>query len=211
MVLFLQKITFITLTILVRLFIKFTVYGKENIVSLKPPVIIVANHKSYFDHWLIGFALVEKSDLSFLPLRLFAADWLFKVWWTGWGLLLKLGGAFRARKGEGLEVSLKEPIEILKNGGTLMFYPEGKIIKDSQLVGEPRRGVGALAMWSGAKILPVAIKGSRHLSKGVSIIFGEPFFIKDILQNDKLKNDESDYIVAAEAIMSKVRKLYFRG
>lgn len=208
MVLFLQKITLVIFAVIIRLFIKFEVSGREHTQNLKPPVIVVSNHKDYFDHWLIGYALLGRLNSPFFPLRFFAADWLFKVWWTGWGFLLKAGGAFPAYKGQGLEVSLKKPMEILKRGGTIMFYPEGKVIRDSDVIGEPRRGIGALSLWSGAKILPAAIKGSNNMKEGVEIIFGEPFFIKDILSKDKLKGDGSDYITAAEAVMGKVKELF---
>lgn len=90
-----------------------------------------------------------------------------------------------------------------------MFYPEGGIVKDPDLVGEPKRGVGALAIWSDAKILPVAIKGSGYLSNGVTINFGKPFFIEDIIPKDKFQNTEEDYVFAAGVIMNKVKDLYY--
>ena len=208
MVLFLQKINFITLTVALRFFVKLELIHKENIVSLERPFIVVANHKSYFDHWLICFALVKIMGLQVLPFRFFTADYFFKRWWTGWGLLLKAYGAFPAHKGEGLEVSLKESIEILSKGGAVVFYPEGRAVRDPNVIGEPRRGIGALALWSGAKILPVAIKGSNDMRNGVKITFGKPFLIKGVLDKSSLKGDESDYPMVAGVIMNKVKDLF---
>jgi len=213
LVLLLHKITFFILIVVTKLFIKVEVVGRENIRDLRSPVIVVANHKNYFDHWLLGFALVNnKVNSPFLPLRFFAADRFFKVWWTGWGLLMKINGAFPAYKGQGLEISLKEPIEILKNGGTVVFYPEGVTVRDPNKIGEPKRGIGALALWSNEKILPVAIKGSGKLNDGVKIIFGKPFYIREILSsNPDLKGDDNDFITAANAVMGKVGDLFYKS
>ncbi len=208
LILFLQKITFIILTVFIRLFIRLEIYGIENILSLKPPVIIVANHKGYFDHWLLGMSAVRRFNSPLLPLRFFAADKYFKIWWTGWGYFTRLSGAFPTRRGEGLEVSLKESMEILTNGGTIIFYPEGKIIRGSSEIGKPRRGIGALGLWSNAKIIPAAIKRANDSGKANRVIFGAPFLVKDVVPKDKLKHTEENYIFAAEAIMEKVKDLY---
>lgn len=182
--------------------------GIEKIEGLKPPLIVVANHKAYFDHWLLGYALMRSPNSPFVPLRFFAADNLFKKWWTGWGVFLTVMGAFRAHRGEGLNISLKTPIEILKIGGTVAFYPEGGIFRSKDDVGSPKRGIGALGFWSKEKILPVAIKGSDNMRTGVKIIFGDPFYIKDIVKEPELKGDETDYMEAANAVMNKVRDLF---
>lgn len=210
MVLFLQKITFTVLTVTLRFFVKLELIHQENIVSLERPFIVVANHKDYFDHWLICFALVKIMGFNVLPFRFFAADFLFKKWWTGWGVFLRAYGAYRTHKGEGLEMSLKESIEILSKGGAILFYPEGKAVRDPNVIGEPRQGIGALALWSGAKILPVAIKGSNNMGNGVRIAFGKPFLLKGILDKNNLKGNESDYPMVAEVIMNKVKDLFYR-
>jgi glycerol-3-phosphate dehydrogenase (NAD(P)+) len=209
----LHKATFFILLVATKFFVKVEVVGLENIKDLKPPVIVVANHKSYFDHWLLGFTLVSnKVNSPFLPIRFFAADHFFKVWWTGWGILMKINGAFPARKGEGLGISLREPMEILKNRGTVIFYPEGGMVKTPNKIGEPKRGIGALALWSNEKVLPVAIKGSDKLSDGVKIIFGKPFRIGEIVRpNPDLKGNDSDYMTAAKAIMGKVGDLFYNN
>ena len=146
--------------------------------------------------------------LQVLPFRFFTSDYFFKRWWTGWGALLRICGAYRTHKGEGLTISLRESVQILSKGGAVVFYPEGKIVSDPNIIGEPRRGIGALALWSGAKILPVAIKGSNDTVNGVKIAFGKPFLIKSILDKNSLKGDESDYPMVAETIMNKVKDLF---
>lgn len=203
----LQKITFLFVSVYIKLFIKLEIVGKENLKNLKPPLIVVANHKSYFDHWLLGYALMGGPRSPFIPLRFFTSDYFFSVWWTGWGALLKATGAFRTHRGEGLDVSLKEPMSILKNGGTVIFYPEGGIVRTSD-IGKPKRGIGALGFWSKEKILPVSIKGSNDKSNGVKITFGQPFYIKDIIKEPELRGDGNDYRDAANAVMSKIRDLF---
>ena len=203
----LQKITFLFVAIYIKLFVKLEVFGRENLNGLKPPLIVVANHKSYFDHWLLGYALMGGPGSPFIPLRFFTSDYFFNVWWTGWGVFLKATGAFRTHRGEGLEVSLKEPMDILKKGGTVIFYPEGGIVKNPD-IGKPKRGIGALGFWSKERILPVSIKGSNDKNSGVKITFGQPFYIKDITKEPELRGDGNDYRDAANAVMDKVKGLF---
>lgn len=209
MALLTQKLTFLVLAVLKRFFIKLEVIGKENIENLKSPVIVVSNHKDYFDHWLLGAALVTSWSSPLLPLRFFTADRFFKTWRSLWGLLLHLYGCIPTHKKEGLKVSLRQAIDILKDRGVVVFYPEGKVVRDENVIGKPRRGIGALALWSGAQILPVAIKGSNEIDRGVKIIIGKPFFIKNSNSKIKLTGREEDYVSVANFVMDEVKELYF--
>lgn len=185
---------------------KFKVIGKENIQNLKPPLIVASNHKSYWDHYFFGFAINKNLGSPFFPMRFLASDYLFFKTWLG--PFIFLYGGFRNYKGQGLEVSLKKPMNILKNNGTVIFYPEGGMVRDADKIGEPKKGIGALSLWSEARILPVAIKGSRE-KKDIKVIFGQPFFIKDYITSQSPKGSEEDFIKASQIIMDKVKTLYF--
>ena len=191
---------------LTRFVFKFEVIGKENIENIKPPLIIVANHKSYWDHFFLGIAVNQKFNSPLLPIRFLSADYLFK---TFLGIFIFLLGGFRNYRGQGLEVSLKKPLRILKNNGAVIFYPEGGMVKEINKIGEPKKGVGALALWGGTRILPVAIKGSRDKKNGIKVIFGQPFFIKDYIKISGSIGTEEDFVQASRFIMDKVKNLYF--
>jgi len=202
-----QKITWIVMYFLTHFVFKFEVIGKENIQNLKPPLIVVSNHKSYWDHYFFGFAINKNLNAPFFPMRFLASDYLFFKTWLGPFILLY--GGFRNYKGRGLEVSLKKPINILKNNGTVIFYPEGGMVRDVNKIGEPKKGIGALSLWSKARILPVAIKGSRDKKNGIKVIFGQPFFIKDYIVPQSPKGSEEDFVKASRIIMDRVKELYF--
>lgn len=194
--------------LLTHFIFKYEVIGKENIQNLKPPLIVASNHKSYWDHYFLGFAINKNLSAPFFPMRFLASDYLFFK--TCLGIFIFLYGGFRNYKGRGLEVSLKKPMKILKNKGTVIFYPEGGMVRDQNKIGEPKKGIGVLALWSEAQILPVAIKGSRS-KKDIKIILGQPFFIKDYIVPQTPTGTEEDFIKASQIIMEKVKTLYFSG
>jgi 1-acyl-sn-glycerol-3-phosphate acyltransferase len=200
-----QKISWLIMRFLNCFFFKFRVVGQKNIDQLKGgPLIIACNHKSFWDHFFLGYAF----KYSFLPLRFIAADRFFKGWKKK---IMLTTGAFPARKGQGLEVSLETPTEILKNNGIVVFYPEGKIIPEKDALGKPKRGIGALSLWSNAPILPVALKGTRGMRhrKNVKVIFGQPFFAKDLITPAAPNPTIEDFDKVSEIVMEKVKKLYF--
>ncbi len=204
--LFFQKITWIVMFFLTRFVHKFEVIGKENIENIKPPLIVAANHKSYWDHFFFGAAAAPRFNSPFLPFRFLASDYLFK---TFLGIFIFLLGGFSNHKGRGLEISLKKPLAILKNNGALIFYPEGGMVREINKIGEPKRGIGALALWSGVPIIPAATVGTRDRRNGIKIIFGRPFFIKDLYKTQNKPYAEEDFIKASRIIMGKIKELYF--
>ncbi len=185
------------------LFFRFEVEGLENIRGLKGPLIVTPNHKSYSDHFFILIAIIS-SNLRLLPARAMAADWLFQIKPLGWALK-NLFGAYPVRKGQGLDVSLRDPLRVLYKGHVVVIYPEGKI-QFKPGVHQVRVGAAYLAQKSKAPILPVAIRGIDYLSfksfllgrRKVKVLFGKPFHI----------SSEQDLTVASEDIRQKIAALY---
>jgi 1-acyl-sn-glycerol-3-phosphate acyltransferase len=104
----------------------------------------------------------------------------------GW-LFYKSVGAFPACKGQGLSESLKIPSRILREGGTVMFFPEGIRIREDCL-GQPKIGAAELAsQFPGVPIIPIAILNTHkvgHLGllykkSGLRVKIGEPFDYQD--------------------------------
>ncbi len=201
-----QKISWIIMRFLNCFFFKFRVIGQENINQLKGgPLIIACNHKSFWDNFFLDYAF----KFNFPPIRYIAADWVFEKWWKFFVIIL---GGFPVLKGHGLEVSFKKPLEILGENGIIIIYPEGKIVREDDKIGEPKRGVGALGFWSNIPILPVAIKGSRGVRhrKDVKVIFGQPFFAKDLIASATPNPTTEDFDKVSEVVMEKIKNLYFQ-
>ena len=56
----------------------------------------------------------------------------------------------------------------VERGGTVVIFPEGTRHRSGSL-GMPKRGVGRLALESGANVLPVAVHGTEHVRRGIRI------------------------------------------
>jgi glycerol-3-phosphate dehydrogenase (NAD(P)+) len=138
-----------------RVYFRLNRVGREHIPS-DGPVLLAANHRSFSDPFMIGLCLGR-------PLRFVAKVELFDKRWKAW-LLLALG-AFPIRRGESDEEAMETARVILERGGAVGIFPEGTRTRPGPL-GEPKRGVGRLALETGAPIVPVAIIGTEDIRRG---------------------------------------------
>ncbi len=152
--------------------------GIENIPK-NGGVLLVANHSSYLDPPLIGSQVNR-------PVNIMAKSELFK--YPVFNKLIELLGAFPVKRGLVDRKSLKTAVDLLKDGGILLAFPEGTRTRDG-LIGEPKPGVGLIAKMANVPIIPVYIKGSyesfpRHkiLPKPnkITVYFGNSFKINDL-------------------------------
>jgi glycerol-3-phosphate dehydrogenase len=88
---------------------------------------------------------------------------LFERRWQAW--LLSRLGAFPVRRGESDEESMKTARLVVERGGTCVIFPEGTRIRTGSL-GTPKRGVGHLALQTGAPVIPAAVLGTEHVRRG---------------------------------------------
>jgi len=151
---FCQRIVLSFAYFLLCIFEDLKIDGRENARNIKAgPLIIIANHKSFLDPLIIGLCFPFFSRIY--PLRFIAKDTFFKNP-IGW-IFYKSVGAFPACKGQGLEASLQKPSQILREGGSVMFFPEGVRVREDSL-GQPKIGVAKLAsFFPEVPIIPVAI------------------------------------------------------
>jgi 1-acyl-sn-glycerol-3-phosphate acyltransferase len=201
------------LTVLfLKAFTRLEIHGRENLAELNKPLIVVANHESHLDPQLVGVALWARPGL--LPLRFMAKNELFRI--PGLNILMWAMGAFRAHKKRGIEVSLSHPLKILKGGGAVIMFPEGRVIPERPKLGEGRRGAAMLALMTGATLLPVSVHTPHDLPPvipftvdrpRVVIRIGEPFFLNNVDYPDL--SDENTY-KATQKIMEQIGKLYYQ-
>ncbi len=176
--------------------------GLENIPA-EGPMILAPNHFSNFDHFFVGVRL--KREIRFMGKSQFfgpgknrAIDYLFRN-----------AGHFPVRRGYDDQEAFITANSILDRGGCVGIYAEGGRSRSGGL-GEPKRGVGRLALESGAPVIPAAIHGSakvRGWRKGrfpqVSVAYGEPISLAvDPSPSRELQQE------AAERIFDGVRSLY---
>lgn len=151
------------------------VSGRERVPRVGG-LIVASNHVSYWDPPLLGSALPR--EIHYL-----AKEELFRA--PVFGALIRAYNAIPIRRGVADLSGMARAIEILKQGGVLLMFPEGTRSRDGRLR-PPRPGVGMLAVNADVPILPCFISGSgrpgRWLYRGarVRIVFGAPRHWKDL-------------------------------
>jgi 1-acyl-sn-glycerol-3-phosphate acyltransferase len=129
--------------------------GREHLPK-RGPLLLASNHRSFLDPFVIG-TLVRR------PVYYFAKRELFEKRWQAW--ILNSLGAFPVDRGAGDRAAMDTARAILERGDCVVVFPEGtRIRKDS--LGVPRRGIGRLALESGAPVVPIAVIGSEHVRRG---------------------------------------------
>ena len=124
-------------------------WGRENIPT-SGGVLVVSNHQSHFDPPLVGIGCPR-------PMNYVARETLFRF--PPFARLIHSVGAFPLdREGMGL-AGIKESLRRLKRGEMVVIFPEGTRTGDGEIA-PFRPGFTALAVRSGAAILPVAIEGA---------------------------------------------------
>jgi 1-acyl-sn-glycerol-3-phosphate acyltransferase len=160
----------VVLTLPTLLIYRVRAIGLEN-VPKQGALVLAPNHFSQMDHFFAGVYLRRK-------VRFMAKSQLFGP--PVLTFIFKHGGVFPVRRGHRDEEAFKTAYELIDQGEMLLVYAEGGRSRSQQL-GEPKPGIGRIALESGAPILPVAIYGSAKVRSWkrlrfprVTIEFGKP-------------------------------------
>ncbi|MGI9184147.1 MAG: lysophospholipid acyltransferase family protein [Solirubrobacteraceae bacterium] len=174
--------------------------GRGNVPE-SGPVILAPNHFSNMDHFLCGVYLRRR--IRFMSKSQFfgrnpLVSYLFRV-----------SGHFPVRRGHHDDEAFVTAHAILERGGCVGIYAEGGRSRSGGL-GEPRPGIGRLALESGAPVVPVAIYGSatarqwrRLRFPKVLVSFGEPLRVPRVTAPSR-----DQQVEAAGLIFERVRALY---
>jgi glycerol-3-phosphate dehydrogenase (NAD(P)+) len=138
-------------------YFRWTRTGRDH-ARVKGGLIVAANHRSFLDPFVIGGALPWRRPMNYV-----AKVELFERRWQGW--LLSRLGAFPIRRGESDELAMETARLAVARGGTVCIFPEGTRIRRGTLAA-PKRGVGRLALQTGAPVVPTAVFGSEHVRRG---------------------------------------------
>ncbi len=129
--------------------------GREHLPR-SGPLLLASNHRSFLDPFVIG-TLVRR------PVYYMAKRELFAHRIVAW--LLNGLGAFPVDRGAGDEEAMQTARAILERGDCVVLFPEGTRTRPGPL-GAPRRGVGRLALQTGAPVAPIAVFGTEDVRRG---------------------------------------------
>jgi len=154
--------------LLMRLFFRVRVIGLENVP--RKPVIICANHLGWADTFAI---------LAFFPLEP-------RVYILGEKQVAHISG-FRYRVINDLQImvaldrskplhALRTMESVLKRGGSLLIFPEGKLGTREGELQELQQGAAHLSVVSGDSLLPVGLTGTSELwlRRKLTVRVGQP-------------------------------------
>lgn len=136
------------------------------------PVIVVSNHVGFLDGPLV-FILTPR-PLRFLVKRTYFASL--------WGFFLRITGQIPIDQHSADREALAAARETLTAGGGVGIFPEGT--RGSGAVETAQQGAAFLAQATGARIVPVAVLGTKgsggrdswpKLRGSLRVVIGEPF------------------------------------
>jgi len=201
--------------ILAKLFLGFRVIGQNNLLK-KSAQILAANHRSHMDPAIVGLA--SGQEIYFM-----AKEELFHIskFFTR---LISFWNAIPLPRGIRASEALKKSSTLLKQGKTVLIFPEGTRNKFDELLLPFKPGFGFLAVNNQVPIIPVAISGvcdvwngrlsqfiDRDIRKktkyqvksnnGITVKFGKPIF------PNGLSKTRDDYEKIAQNVQKDIELL----
>lgn len=142
-------------TFISKIFWRIEFHGTENIPqNLESGLLVVPNHQSYFDPFWVCIPIRRKY-------RFMAWEKAFE--WFLVGDVMRYLGAFPVNLERGSKESLKQSVKTLREGATLMIFPEGaREFSDGKML-EFKNGAIKIAMMANVPILPVTIRGANKI------------------------------------------------
>ena len=133
--------------------LKWSVSGVENLPARPQGVILVANHIHWHDIPLIGWA-IPLSHRPWWLAKVEIVNSVFGAWFT-------MMQVIPVRRGQRDIQALDRTVEVARNGGVVVIFPEGTRSLDGQLL-QGRGGTARIALRAGVPIVPIAITGTQR-------------------------------------------------
>lgn len=167
------------------------VVGKRN-VSREPNTLLLSNHQSPLDSFLIGIAAYYPRSLfrpRLLPWNPAAVEYFYKNKFTAW--VAEHWKCIPVREGRRDPWALRRMIQVLPPS-IMILFPEGRRSQGSP-VGPGQPGAGFLTLCTRPKLIPVAIDGMHYvcpdrrfpfcLGRRLYISFGKQVSYSDLAEH----------------------------
>jgi len=162
--------------------------------------VLAANHTSNFDPWPLGIPFLPQRQLRFM-----AKAELFNPILAP---ILRAGGAFKVRRGEGDVEAMRTAAELAREGEIVVMFPEGTRRKKGlrkKFEARPHTGAARIALSADVPLIPAAIGGTDRLSRlgPLSVAYGEPIDVADLEGMDA----KQAATIATERLMKAIEEL----
>ncbi len=186
-----------------RVFFGLKMYGKEN-VPRTGRLLVVCNHESNIDPPIAGSAFPREMFYA-------AKIQLFKGILKKWTLYHR---CVPIRRTGSDKEAIRKLTDQLKNDEAVLIFPQGTRRPDPN-DREIKPGVGMLAIWGEADLLPMRLVNTYHFEFGwkrilqvflrkhpLRLYFGKPIKLADLLKDDPPRKEA--YYHVAEEVMNTV-------
>lgn len=162
--------------------------------------VLAANHTSNFDPWPLGIPFLPRRQLRFM-----AKAELFNPLLTP---ILRGGGAFKVRRGEGDVEAMRTAIELVQAGEIVVMFPEGTRQRKGlrkRRTARPHTGAARIALAAEAPLVPAAIAGTDRLLRlgPLRVAYGPPLDLSDLDGLDA----KTAAATATERLMAAIQEL----
>jgi 1-acyl-sn-glycerol-3-phosphate acyltransferase len=173
--------------------------GKEHIPR-RGGFVLSANHLSNLDPWPLGLPLFPDRQIRFMAK---AELYRFPL-----GPIVRAGGAFRVRRGEGDTDAIATAVELARQGEVVAIFPEGTrrkkgVVKKREA--RPHTGAVRVALEAEVPLIPAAIAGTDRLSRlgPLRVAYGTPIELDDL--HDRSAREAAE--IGTERLMAAIAEL----
>lgn len=185
----------VLLQFLAIIFFGVRIHGRENIPR-RGPALLLTNHQSFLDPWLIGIALYRQ-------IHFVARESLFRGGFVQY--VLERTNAFPIKRGRADAGAMRESIRCLEKGYLLNLFPEATRTKDGS-IGAVGSAVSIIIRRAKVPVIPIVVDGpfeawsrNRLLPRCIRIrvIYGKPIPPEQLAD---LSPDEMAIVIRKEMI-----------
>jgi len=143
--------------------------------------VLSPNHLSNLDPWPLGLPLFPDRQIRFMA----KVELFHSPLWP----ILKFGGAFPVRRGEGDTVAIDTAVRLAREGEVVAIFPEGTrrrkgLVKKHQA--RAHTGAARVALEADVPLIPAAIAGTDRITRlgPLRVAYGAPVQLDDLRDTD---------------------------
>jgi len=135
-------------------FCKVDIEGLENLPATEMPAVYVANHQSYLDIYVLmilgrSFKFISKTSIFLIPI-------------IGWSMFLTGHIPLRRMDNKSQMECLRRCLNVLKQGASVLFFPEGTRTKDGKMAAF-KKGAFSVAAKARVPVVPIVLIGTGDI------------------------------------------------